>query len=394
MPPEPNKKIEELLQCHAQKRREESGADFELHPATRQLLQGEVTRTFTKSSLQAKSSILFAFWPRLAVAGIFTALFVVAILVLNTPKKSGSTFELSQRADAPHSPASAQLEVKAKEEPVSLQVSADKTAVAQRNIAPPVAALETRATDESAVAAKGAISRAVRMEEKLSESSVQISNSLGQSVQLADRKNELAKNSAKIATGSVGGTSQLDSVVAEPGSRASSAPATATVNLYADAESLARQKFVQQDLRAKYRRNFLSPAQPKILQSFEVVRAGNQIQFYDSDGSVYAGEIINPVKEISGKKDLQGRAEQVSEFAFRVAGTNQQMKQVVTFTGNYLPTETDRGLNRKTPSPTVDTFSAGEFKKQSINSQNGLINGKVSIGGTNEFEVQAAEVAK
>ncbi len=44
MPPDPNDKMDELLKAFAQKRREQSGAPFALHPATRKLLQAEVAR--------------------------------------------------------------------------------------------------------------------------------------------------------------------------------------------------------------------------------------------------------------------------------------------------------------------------------------------------------------
>ena len=44
MPSEPENKIEELLKAYAKKRQEEAGAPFEMHPATRKLLQGEVAR--------------------------------------------------------------------------------------------------------------------------------------------------------------------------------------------------------------------------------------------------------------------------------------------------------------------------------------------------------------
>ena len=41
---EPERKIEKLLRAYAKKRRAQSGESFKLHPATRQLLQGEVAR--------------------------------------------------------------------------------------------------------------------------------------------------------------------------------------------------------------------------------------------------------------------------------------------------------------------------------------------------------------
>ena len=50
MPDEPNRNVEEQLKTWAQKRREEAEAPFELHPATRRMLQDEVARTFPEES--------------------------------------------------------------------------------------------------------------------------------------------------------------------------------------------------------------------------------------------------------------------------------------------------------------------------------------------------------
>lgn len=46
MPEEPQNKMDELLKACAKKRAEQSGAPFELHPATRSMLQAEVSRRF------------------------------------------------------------------------------------------------------------------------------------------------------------------------------------------------------------------------------------------------------------------------------------------------------------------------------------------------------------
>jgi len=45
---EPERPIETLLHAAAKKRRDEAGAPFELHPADRRVLQGEVARRFAK----------------------------------------------------------------------------------------------------------------------------------------------------------------------------------------------------------------------------------------------------------------------------------------------------------------------------------------------------------
>src|SRR5436190_9116078 len=49
MPPEGSNKSEELLKRYA-KERQEQAPNLRLHPATRRLLQGEVTRQFEKKS--------------------------------------------------------------------------------------------------------------------------------------------------------------------------------------------------------------------------------------------------------------------------------------------------------------------------------------------------------
>src|SRR5688572_931634 len=67
MPDEPNKKIDETLRAYAQERRK--AADISLHPATRNLLQGEVRRVFGAPEPQPWWKRLRAFWPQLTFAG-------------------------------------------------------------------------------------------------------------------------------------------------------------------------------------------------------------------------------------------------------------------------------------------------------------------------------------
>ena len=52
---EPERPIEKLLRAFAKKRREDAGSNFELHPATRRMLQGEVARTFGKRAPEKRS---------------------------------------------------------------------------------------------------------------------------------------------------------------------------------------------------------------------------------------------------------------------------------------------------------------------------------------------------
>lgn len=63
---EPERPIERLLRGAAKKRRDEAGAPFELHPATRRLLQGEVARKHAGAGRESRSFFqgLGQLWPR------------------------------------------------------------------------------------------------------------------------------------------------------------------------------------------------------------------------------------------------------------------------------------------------------------------------------------------
>ena len=96
MPDEPNRNVEDQLKTWAQKRREEAEAPFELHPATRKMLQEEVARTFRKE-LDAPlgkpkdppsyvgghaGGWLKMFWSRFALTGSLCVALVVVVGIL------------------------------------------------------------------------------------------------------------------------------------------------------------------------------------------------------------------------------------------------------------------------------------------------------------------------
>ncbi|MEW6306675.1 MAG: hypothetical protein AB1705_24680, partial [Verrucomicrobiota bacterium] len=116
------KPIEQQLADYAQQRREAAGAPLEMHPATRNLLQGEVVRTYGKPEAAPapeapKPNLMALFWRRLAYAGSFAMLAMVVTLVLRNNPPGREDLELAQtksaplsRYDAPAMPAAAPLE--------------------------------------------------------------------------------------------------------------------------------------------------------------------------------------------------------------------------------------------------------------------------------------------
>jgi hypothetical protein len=94
MPDEPNNQIEEQLKAWARKRRQEAGAPFEMHPATRKLLQDEVARTFPAPHRREPKpdiapSWLAVFWPKLVWALPILAVTAIAAALLLPDMSSG-----------------------------------------------------------------------------------------------------------------------------------------------------------------------------------------------------------------------------------------------------------------------------------------------------------------
>jgi hypothetical protein len=90
MASEPNPKVDELLKAYAKKRRDQAGAPFELHSATRNLLQAEVARHRGKSA-DSKPVWLRSFmlhWPRFALSACILAVAVVGAVLWSGERQS------------------------------------------------------------------------------------------------------------------------------------------------------------------------------------------------------------------------------------------------------------------------------------------------------------------
>ena len=74
---ESERHIEKLLRVWAKKRRDETGGPFDLHPATRRLLQGQVTRQFSKSQQQRRWT--FELFVRLRPRVVWGAALIVVL---------------------------------------------------------------------------------------------------------------------------------------------------------------------------------------------------------------------------------------------------------------------------------------------------------------------------
>jgi hypothetical protein len=106
--------------------------------------------------------------------------------------------------------------------------------------------------------------------------------------------------------------------------------------------ALVRLQFSRIDNHSAYRANRNSPPLPKVLTKFAVERDGNNLQFFDADGSIYSGSVV-------------------SNSAVHVSGFNRRFNQKVSFTGAITNNET-------------------------------LMQGRVHVGNQAEFDMQAARL--
>src|SRR5678815_5934732 len=98
MADEPNTRMDETLKAYAGKRRQEAGAPFDLHPATRRVLQGEVARTYKRAPEASWLWRVIALWPRIAFAATCIAITVSLVLVV-MPKER--VMEMAKVSPAP-----------------------------------------------------------------------------------------------------------------------------------------------------------------------------------------------------------------------------------------------------------------------------------------------------
>src|SRR5947207_2530344 len=124
---EPERPIEKLLRAWAKKRRQDAGSPPDLHPATRRLLQGEVTRKFGKSERQPRSfsERLAALWPRLAWGlGVFAVLAAAAWLVQPGLNKPRNNLSLAKNETAPEAESARRYQTAPAPEPASAPAGA------------------------------------------------------------------------------------------------------------------------------------------------------------------------------------------------------------------------------------------------------------------------------
>ena len=167
-------------------------------------------------------------------------------------------------------------------------------------------------------------------------------------------------------------------------------------------------RFFRIDNRSQYRRNLNSPPLPKVLTNFALQRNGSNVSVRDADGSLYNGNTIANAElpDLTGTAKANrshgiapafqnGNNMPEDTFAFSVSGYNKKLKQKIVFTGNVtnvimvtngLPSDS----LQQNASQNVSASQNANAPQQQSAQQNLFLNGRVQIGRSTEFDIEAA----
>jgi len=386
---EPQRPIEDLVREHARRRREQTGGAFELHPATRKMLQDEVRKAHPKA--QRSEGFLLSLIGRLgpklswavAAGAVAIGLGLLVLLPLNrnqpetTAAFSTDQAPVMEMVDVSRL-AETNLTLVAQTAPPRLEKRDEAVGGGARQFQQPVnlqfgeltnttlLALEERKDAPTGAAASLSVANSGKAEKKPAEvdKNADLSDSL--------RATEPAAVTAAAAP------AQEDAFrrrfQPEALDRLAGAPALKQVDLEAELQKEANSKQTQVAQANLYDnqsseldldfaqvpapvRTKVTAAKDKksapaaVLTTFKLQQTGNNVKVVDHDGSVYTGTVERfsaapassssslraaPVENYAvSKAAAPAQNEQnIGGLAFRVTGTNRSLNQRVIFAGN------------------------------------------------------------
>ena len=388
MADEPKNNIEDALKSYARKRREEAGA-FEMHPATRQMLQSEVAKLRPKPANKSRNWLvgLFEFGPKWGFA--LSVLVVLAVMYLAWRSPSARMEMASTQTKAPAAAADGDR----LSESVSSRSDIDPVRIA-KDAERRKAILSEELRDEQLKAETEQLGRASDLRRKSESADKKIM--LGTELVLQDRTAEAPVPSAPTpapaeppmperslalsetdafqqgqkppgtrAARTVAGATPVDNVstnmtVLAAASAASNAEQFNERMFYAGSEpSTLNLATVQQRFYKAQSADRGAQSGARLLEDFELQRTGDQIRIIDSDGSVYEGPVYDGVylgenKQLEARRDNLARREVApsnmpaadqpqptastsapadTSVRFRASGTNRTLNQLVVFDG-------------------------------------------------------------
>ena len=448
---EPERKIEKLLRACAKKRRADAGDAFELHPATRRMLQGEVARRTPKAGGANEPSSIWN-WLRLRWAlplGFALLIYLgVAVFWPAAPSKQDLAFrtaapekakELSKPSTPPPIAAvdnSAPPPAPSAAPPSVVAPKTPATVTAELASANPTASPSKDKMLATTTFAETDANRPQRREvfyalTNASQPPVAVAGTLaGESVTVAPPASvpTLASEPAGGATtadlaqsvppGAISGVAATEQLALATSSRALRVAKVATTPGAAKFKSEAMTDSLQVNATKNSQRFVQAPMKknPPVLVSFELQQNGNQISVVDRDGSIYNGTLQMGNEDLAkarqgekfGAVQLQQKnagvmntqQQTAQNYFFRVSGANRSLKQNVVFSGNLMPIS-NATVNA---AQNFQNFAGGgggaggqsKLADASASQQqlfsNSRIEGTVTIGRTNQIEINALPV--
>lgn len=345
--------IEKQLRAAAAQRRKDAGGKFELHPATRRLLQGEAAHAHGQKNAAPRR----AFWPRFAWAVSMLTALAVGIWSLSPAKK------------IPHP------------QPASTQPEPAPAAVARAPIAPDSRAAKLEMKDFSA---------ASRVE--IPQPAFTTSRAIAASAASREKEFGAAKVQEKSLDAITIAPAAAKSVAINPPAAQPPEMAQQQVLNFSNAGALADASvtgllFANSVKKPSGAKN--SSASANVLNNFQFEQNGSQIRIVDKDGSIYEGGLVAdgakpgaaPVIE-SAAAAQNVNASLAQNFRFAAAGTNRSLRQRVLINGEF-----QAAVNR-----TIGGQSAANAQLQSAIRDGSLISNARVVGSAVTADGQAVDL--
>ena len=310
--------MDETLKAYAGKRQQEAGAPFELHPATRQMLQGEVARTYTQAPRVSWFQRVIVFWPRMAFAAACVAITLTLVLMISPPERMMEMAKTAAPANESMRDARLADGEQDKEQEKLMDRFVDAPALA------PAAPLSSTAPVMPAKPADGLAKRD--------------DDNSGDVKAKSELMAEARKDGADVKP------MREESVGKEV--------ARQSYSNFDNAEAASRARSVQLQQQKQDAQLGTKPASVEaVLKNFDFEQRGNEIKITDGDGSIYVGNVISqdeakkrsfrvqnapPKAQTGAIAGAAGPAEAQSQTLFYAFGTNVSLKQEVSIEGNIL----------------------------------------------------------
>jgi hypothetical protein len=424
MPDEPNKKMDEMLRNYADQRRK--APELTLHPATRQMLRGEVARVHgSRDGRTTGWQRLRAFLPQISFAGGLCLIFGIAVLSLRQPSSTSESAPASE--STPTSSGAVPQELKDLPEPEGLS----KLGVDQQTISSEASPIsETRQRIATKPEPKNSDlgnepshspSRQIRQEPSADSSPSRLrsapkpqrniddarrQNASQQSaVQIVPPREEydatLEKNEVLSQAAPPMPQTPSPGTATEQGDRqqrlgrtltATAPPAPQQVSRSATMTNLGaarRLSFSQVPIAGGAQVTVATRGANSILNNFQVEQLGTSVRILDEDGSIYTGNLQPTNVNVALQSDFTAAQPQAAAlensaaFYFRVQGTNQTLHCDVVVTGKYF-------AQTNVQPTSLNTFAiAPDATEKETPAPRHLIIGDAMLGGTNQVPVHA-----